>query len=357
VAHKLVPPRPAYRSQAPSQELIVRRNQAIGRTHKQRLDDVDRLARSQQELGEALSTDIERLQDQGQAVEALDDTSSQSLLDAIVRRFTRRRQLLERRSATQELVSRYETVSTRLRRASAFTDELRLTALELQAEVQELHADIDRANHDARLAARRVLELEQAIDQAVDLEGVERDRVLDTLRFELRQEGQNLQLFKALAEMCQRHVEPARALRDTVQRLHEEMQSFVLAATGTVDAAGRRIQALGAAADAPVVVEELRRSLDELQDAMRATETYLSHTRKLIAHTLPELSARISADTEAEHVALAADVQELDRARAHAAAERELRLAALDEVNAALDPDSDPDRSSDPDGPADGDGA
>ena len=189
-------------------------------------------------------------------------------LDAIVRRFTRRRQLLERRSATEELVTRYEGVSARLRRASVFTDELRLTALELQAEVQELHADIDKAQDDARTAARRVIALEQAIEQAASLPPAERDRVTDTLRFELRHEGQNLQLFKALGEMCGRHVEPARALRDTVQRLHEEMQSFVLAATGTVDAAGRRIQALGAAADAPVVAA-VRSALDNQAEGKR----------------------------------------------------------------------------------------
>lgn len=332
-----VPPRPTYSSEAPSPEHLVKRHQAIGRDHKRRLGDVDRLARAQQEMGEALSADLQRLQDQGEAVGELDQGASASLLDAIVRRFTRRRQLLERRSATESLVARYEAVSTRLRRASAFTDELRLTALELQAEVQQLHADIDQAHHDARLAARRVLDLESAIQAAEAGDAANQDRLLDTLRFELRHEGQNLQLFQTLAELCERHVEPARSLRDTVQRLHEEMQAFVLAATGTVDAAGRRIQALGAAADAPLVVEELRQSLHELQDAMQATETYLTHTRRLIAHTLPELSARISADTQAEHVALTADIAELDRARTTAAAERELRLQALAEVNAVLD--------------------
>lgn len=341
MAERTIPPRPDYRSPAPSQQVVVDRHQAIGRDHERRLGEVDRLARTQKDLGEALSQDLARLRAQGEAVGSLDqqDAAATGLLDAIVRRFTRRRQMLDRRSATEGLVARYEVVSSRLRRASAFTDELRVTALELQAEVQELHADIDRAHHDARLAARRVLDLEEAVQalERDDTSAPDVARHLDTLRFELRHESQNMRLFQAMASMCERHVEPARALRDTVQRLHEEMQDFVLAATGTVDAAGRRIQALGAAADAPLVVEELRRSLDELQDAMRATETYLSHTRTLIAHTLPELSARIIADTEAEHVALATDVAELDRTRTRAAAERELRLSALAEVNAALD--------------------
>lgn len=336
MAERFVPPRPAYRSPDPSQERVVERQQRIGRNHERRLGEVGELARAQQDMGEALSTELGQLRAQGEALEAMDEGSA-GLLDSIVRRFTRRRQLLERRSATEGLVARYETVSTRLRSASAFTDELRLTALEIQAEVQELHADIDRAHHDARLAATRVLALEDAIATAERSDAPDKERHLDTLRFELRHEAQNLRLFQAMAAMCERHVDPARGLRDTVQELHGEMQEFVLAATGTVDAAGRRIQALGAAADAPIVVHELRRSLDELQDAMAATETYLSHTRKLIAHTLPELSARITADTEAEHMALAADVAELDRARTTAAAERELRLAALAEVNAALD--------------------
>lgn len=337
-----VPPRPAYRSETPSQEHLVERHQGIVRQHERRLDEVGQFARDQEEMSEALSTDLARLQAQGEVVEGLDQGESASLLDTIVRRFTRRRQLLERRSATESLVARYEAVSERLRRASAFTDELRLTSLELQAEVQQLHADIDKARHDARLAAQRVLDLEAAIARVEASEDPNKERLVDTLRFELRHEGQNLELFRALAEMCESHVKPARSLRDTVQRLHEQMQSFVLAATGTVDAAGRRIQALGAAADAPIVVEELRRSLDELQDAMRATETYLGHTRKLIAHTLPELSARIAADTQLEHAALAADVRSLDRASARAAAERELRLSAAAEVEALIDGEDPP---------------
>ncbi len=328
-----VPPRPRYRSEAPTQERLVDRNEALRKSHARALAEVGKLAETQEEMGRALSDELASLSAQGEAVEQLQDPGSQGLLDNLVRRFTRRRQLLARRSATEELVDRYEAVSTRLRRASAFTDELRLTALELQDEVQALHREIDDAAHDERLAAERVLALEEAIEALrSDRDAPDRDRLLDTLRFELRQQGQVLELYRTTGDLCRQHLEPARALRDTVQKLQEEMQAFVLAATGQVDAAGRRIQALGAAADAPIVVGELQESLAELQEAMRATETYLSQTRDLIAHTLPELSRQITAEAATEHWALTHDLDALDRARTRASAERALREAAWREI-------------------------
>lgn len=325
-----VPPRPVYRGEPPSQARLVERGREVREEHARSLQDVGRLARTQEELGSTLAGDLKALQEQGLVVEGLD--TPEGFLDGLVRRFTRRRQLLARRSATEALVERYEAVSTRLRRASAFTDDLRLTALELQQEVQALHREADDAQHNARLSAQRVLELEALLKVAERADPGVRLRQVDTLQFELRQEAQALELFQAVEAMCREHLDPSRALRDTVQRLHEEMQSFVLAATGTVDAAGRRIQALGAAADAPIVVGELQQSLDELQQAMRATETYLAQTRDLIAHTLPELSARIEAEREIDGVAFREDLQALDRARASASAERALRQAAWREI-------------------------
>ena len=332
-----VPPRPDYRNEAPSQARLMERHQTLGTRHQTALTRVGDLARTQETVGQELSSELETLQVRGEAVEELQAPSSQGFLDGIVRRFTRRRTMLERRSAAESLVKQYEAVSVRLRRASAFTDELRLAALQLQSEVQELHQQIDDARHDGALAARRLLELERRL---VTLEGETaelRERQDDTLRFELRQEAQAMELYQAAERMCRQHLEPAKALRDTVQHLYEEMSSFVLAASGTVDAAGRRIQALGTAADAPVVVTELRESLDELKHAMRATEAYLSQTEKLIAHTLPELSARIEAEAHNDSFLLVDDVQRISREQARADAERALREQAIREVEQALE--------------------
>ncbi|MFK7926850.1 MAG: hypothetical protein AB8H79_01585 [Myxococcota bacterium] len=329
-----VPPRPTFKTERPTQATLVERRTDLLDVHRSRLGDVGRLAQAQADIGEALSTELGDLQQQGEAVEALNAPQNTGLLDGLVRRFTRRRQILERRSATEFLVERYEAVSTRLRKASAFTDELRLTSLELQAEVQQLHAELDGAQTDARASAQRILDLEAMLAAAV---GADQAHLRDTLQFELRQEALNLELFETLAQMCTDHAPGARALRDTVQRLYEEMQSFVLAATSTVDAAGRRILALGAAADAPIVVSELQQSLAELQDAMVATESTLRQTRTLIAHTLPELSSQIAAEAELGHLTIDIEARALDRQQAKAAAERALAQAAWEEVEGVLD--------------------
>ena len=61
------------------------------------------------------------------------------------RRWPVMRMILERRSVSEELLHRYEHVSRRLRQASAFSDELRLTALKMQEEVEALHEECAKA--------------------------------------------------------------------------------------------------------------------------------------------------------------------------------------------------------------------
>jgi hypothetical protein len=246
-----------------------------------------------------------------------------------MRRITGRRATLDRRGATQELVARYEAVSTRLRRASAFADELNLTALRQHAEVQSLHAEIQVAREAAAAAERRVAEL-----RAVGADAV--DPAADAARFELRRHEQARRLALAAATLLEQQLPAARALRDTAQDLHEELQHYVIAATAIVDGAGRRIQVVGAAADAPLVVAELQRSLSELGEAMRATELYLEHVGDLVAQRLPDLSARLRAEVESDHALAEADLSRVDRDRARAAAERGLRAAADREVRDLL---------------------
>ncbi|MDP7112419.1 MAG: hypothetical protein QGH45_10660 [Myxococcota bacterium] len=75
----------------------------------------------------------------------------------------RRRAILQRRSVAEGLLQRYETASQCLRRASAFSDELRLCALELQQQVDELHAELAKSEDNRLRAAEAVVSLDDAI--------------------------------------------------------------------------------------------------------------------------------------------------------------------------------------------------
>lgn len=318
----------ATRVQTP-EELVDRRLQADAfRTRS--LEQVERLAATQAELGRELRTELDALQRQGHALESLEAEGQGGVIDALLRRITGRRLALERRNATEALVRRYEAVSIRLRRAASFTDELRLTTLQLHDQVQSMHHERTSARTGVERSARLVLDIEREI--AVHESGEPCAATLDDLQFEHRRQSQAMQIGQAAEALLTQEILTAQQLRSTVQDLHDEMQHFVLSATQLLDGAGRRIQALGAAADAPVVVSELQHSLTELDEAMRATELYLENLGTLVSHDLPDLSARIQAQAEARNLTSQVDLEQLGRDRARAEAERALRRAAAREI-------------------------
>ncbi len=323
---------------------LLARQQADRERGTELVQRVGALAQEQRTLSEGLQRDLAALQASGGELDALQVAASGGMLDALVRRFRRRQEILARRSAAEGLLVRYEAVSTRLQRASAFSDELQLCALELQAEVDRLHHAMGLDARRARVAAERLLGLEEQVQDLEDLHGRGSDdgetaRRLDASRFALRTTALTLELSEAGVTLGRQQLAPARELRDTVQGLHEEMAAFVLAASTTANAAGHRIQALGMAADAPVVVTELQESLAELGHAMESTEAYVAQARRLMDQVLPDLSARLAAQSETQDVAArlaATDEASLSREDARRLAERALRDEAMAEVESWL---------------------
>ena len=115
------------------------------------------------------------------------------------------------------------------------------------------------------------------------------------------------------------------------------MSDFVLEARTTVERAGQRIQALGAVADAAVVVAELNASVQDLNRAMSVTTSYVARTGALLGQALPELQARLAHEEEQEQRLLAVSEERVARDRARTQAELVLRQAADDELDALLE--------------------
>jgi hypothetical protein len=297
---------------------------------------VGELLDTQKRVGGELSNGLQVLAQQRTELDEIDRRDqSIGLFATLVRPLVGRRNALSRRSIAVGLLERYEHVSVRLREATAFSDDLKLCALELQAEVDALHRDLQHAVNQEHLAAARILDLEAGleeleVDAALSVE--QRDRMRHRYTFDLRTESVSLSLYGAAAELCRQHLEPARSLRDTVLRLHEEMAGYVLSASHTVNAAGRRIGALGVLADAPAVVGELQQSLDALGLAIEATTQWIERSQKFIADVLPELSLKLRAEAEATEQALQLELQARDREHTRKEAERALRHAAEAEV-------------------------
>ena len=334
-------PRQRYLGEQLTHAVLQRRQRAVADQHTKAVEQVAGLLDTQRDLGGELTEALATLRVQRTELDRMSQGSDASLLASLVRPFTARRAALARRSIAEGLLAKYEHVSLRLRQATTFSDELKLCALELQQQVDLLHCERTEALQNQRTAAQRLIALEAEFEalSVGRLTPEERARERDRIEFDRRTEAVALDLYQAAAELGEQHLPAARALRDTVLRLHEEMASFVLGATHTVNAAGRRIQGLGMLADAPTVVRELQESLDELNGAMVATADYVVRSQTLIAEVLPTLSARVQSVAEATEFALQRELVAADREKSRLQAERALREAAVLEIDQLLSGD------------------
>jgi hypothetical protein len=315
---------------------LQRRQAEVQDRHRRAVGKVGTLLETQRRVGSELTAGLEELAQQRAQLDAIErQESGGGMVAALVRPLVGRRNALARRSIAVGLLERYEQVSVRLREAVAFSDDLKLSALELQAEVDALHRDLLHAVDQERLCAARILDLEAGlaeIEVDASISAEQRDRLRDRYTFDLRTESVSLSLHGAAASLCRQHLEPARALRDTVLRLHEEMSQYVLQATHTVNAAGRKIGALGVLADAPAVVSELQQSLEALGLAIEATSQWIDRSQKFVQDVLPDLSSKLKAEAEATEQALATELRARDREHTRREAERALKRAAEAEI-------------------------
>jgi len=314
---------------------LTRQREHLEASQQQAVQRVDALVRAQRDIGEELRDELALLRDRG---DDLDGDTSDGAVAAMLRRFTRRRTVLARRSVAEGLMTQYESVNISLRKATTFTDELRLCAAELQADVDRLHEQLTTNREQSDATAERLQAIEarlEALDAAEYSPEAERER--DQLQYALRNGMLDLELHQVSSDMAHKHLNPLRALRNTAMNLHEEMARFALAATGAVDNAGRRIQALGMAADAPAVIAELQESLTDLDQAMTATEAYVARANELLNRVLPELTDNLREHDARESTRLTTELYSIDRERGRLLTERVDQRDALAEVESWFD--------------------
>lgn len=310
-----------HAAKAPSHADTLAREREILAHHKDAVARVDRLAVQQRQVGDELSRELTGLLAHRETLDAIEQKQRETgFLATLTRRFNARSELLARRSVAEKLLNRYEAVNARLAEAARFVDDLRLSSLELQQEVDRLHTELAEARDAEVQLAARISAIEAELDAITeDPDAAQR---IDRLIFEERTATTDLALWTARARIARQGLKPVRGLRDTVLGLHGDVARYVMAARATVQQAGVRIQALGAVADAAVVVSELQSSLDDLQHAVQATETYLRTTQDLYTRVLPELSANLEEHYATQSVSLphgAAVSREAARDQAEAA--------------------------------------
>lgn len=329
---------PAYPREPLTQIELQERHAQLEERHKSSLQRVETLVRDQQNVSAHLNGGIAEMKAKGSELNALEHAATQTgVLATISRLLSRRGEVLARRSISDALVQTHEKSVVDLRRAGALTDGLKRTAAELQREIDALHDERIIARQNLQLAAKRVMDLEEALD-ALDTSTQEnREQREDALQFQERSVSADMALLQAHVDLCTDELTPAKALRDTVQTMHEEMARFVLNANQAVNGAGRKIQALGMAADAATVVVELQESMTQLDLAMTETTRYLTQADDLLTRVLPDLNARLAANADMRQLSFEGDLNNLSRSRARALADKALKHSAQAEVDAISD--------------------
>jgi hypothetical protein len=197
-------------------------------------------------------------------------------------------QLITRRSIEELLRKQYELSSRRVKEAAEFADRLEAAKSGLFDEIERLNKKIVESAHNEETAAERVLELTELKDtlevelmSAADSssEAREAQARLDKTRRKLAKHSTMLKLYSTAEERLAKLQKNTRQLADTIAHLQSDITVYVTAASEKLDLIAGQIQAIGAAADASVVMLELRNSLEAMTESVNHTTRFVSETQ------------------------------------------------------------------------------
>jgi len=205
---------------------------------------------------------------------------------------------LNQRSIEELLRQQFEISNRRVREAADFSDKLKAAESDLFDEIERLNGRILEAAKNEDKAAEFVLELEalknsyqSELDGSAEgsTERREIEAQLDRLRRTMSEHSTLLQLYHTCEERVGRLKENTRRLRETIGGLSSDITQYVTAASEKLDLASGQIQAIGTAADASVVMLEMKKSLDVMTDSMNQTTVFVSETQAYFRANLDNL--------------------------------------------------------------------
>lgn len=256
-------------------------------------------------------------------------------------------------ASIEDLLRRqYELSAVRLKEAAEFADRLEGAKSDLFDEIDRLNMRIVNSAKNEELATDYVYELrelkshlETEVYAAEPSSAHERElqRDLDLCRRRLAEHTTRLKLYSSSEERLAKLRTNTRALTDTIANLQSDITRYVTAASEKMDLVAGQIQAIGAAADASVVMMELKESLDAMTDSVNHTTRFVAETQQYFRNNVDRMiddlelydkeTERVLAENQARNEIL--DEIELERSLSSALARRIDKLA--DEVELVVE--------------------
>jgi len=196
--------------------------------------------------------------------------------------------ILTRHSIEELLRAQYEVSAGRVKDAAELADRLRAAKSELRAEIDRLNQKVIDSARDERTCANAIVDLELEIERlstetaAADPGSVaarELQAKLDTAQGDLVEQSTRLTLHATAEERLDRLKDGTLKLAETITTLSDDMTLYVTAAGEKMDLIAGQIQAIGAAADAALVLLELQHSIDAMTASVNDTTRFVAETQ------------------------------------------------------------------------------
>jgi len=217
-------------------------------------------------------------------------------------------------SVEDVLRRQYEASLVRVKEAAELADRLAVAESDLHDEVERLNTRIIDSARNEGLAADHILALQRERDRLqFELETAmpdeagktrEHQRTLDRIRRVLADHSVRLQLYTTAEGRLSRLKDSTRLLIETIQNLRSDVTQYVMAASEKLDLVAGQIRAIGTAADASVVMLEMKRSLDAMTEALDQTTRFVADTQLYFRQSLPHLLDDLNVYDEQTRAAL-----------------------------------------------------
>jgi hypothetical protein len=244
---------------------------------------------------------------------------------------------ISNRSIEELLKQQYQISAKRVKEAAEYCDILKQSEQELYTEINRINGKIIEAAENEARALEYVLELremQEALDaqlQAIEAGSVEARKIetdKDRIQALLSQHSSNVQLYGAAEDRYANLKENTRKLAETIRNLAQDIQQYTTAASIKLDMASAQIQAIGRAADASVVMLEMKKSLDVMTESMNVTTQFVSDTQIFFRQNLDRLVEELETFDEGTSALLDENLKkskEIEEARIQSAIDKAMK--------------------------------
>ena len=270
------------------------------RLQDEQISELDALRERNEELQSSLGAELDRLRDLSDHLQAERRRSGlvSSLRDVFANLPWFQGRIITKNSIEEMLRAQYEISAVRVREAAEFADRLEVAQVNLFDEIERLNERIVQSAKNEELAADFIERIEQ-LKTRLDVEerAAEPDSArarqlqahIDRTTRVLAKHTGLLKLYSTAETRLERLKENTRQLAETIAYLRDDITLYVTAASEQLDVIAGQIQAIGAAADASVVMLEMKHSLEALTEAVNETSRFVTETQTYFRENVDQM--------------------------------------------------------------------